>query len=45
LKELKKVGIISGEIDGPKTCYCINPDVLQKSKTLFNKYLDGVCKC
>lgn len=45
LKELKRVGIINGEIDGPKTCYCINPDVLQKSKSLFNKYLDVVCKC
>ncbi|MGA7836405.1 MAG: metalloregulator ArsR/SmtB family transcription factor [Ignavibacteriaceae bacterium] len=45
LKELKRVGIISGEIDGPKTCYCINPAALQKSKKLFNKYLDFVCKC
>jgi ArsR family transcriptional regulator, arsenate/arsenite/antimonite-responsive transcriptional repressor len=45
LKELKRVGIISGEIDGPKTCYCINPELLQKSKNLFNKYLDVVCKC
>ena len=45
LKELKRVGIINGEIDGPKTCYCIDPEVLQKSKTLFNKYLDAVCKC
>lgn len=45
LKELKRVGIISGEIEGPKTCYCINPDGLRKSKELFNKYLDVVCKC
>lgn len=45
LKELKRVGIIIGEIDGPKICYCINPEVLQKSKKLFNKYLDTVCKC
>lgn len=24
LKELKKAGLISGSIDGPRTCYCIN---------------------
>jgi ArsR family transcriptional regulator, arsenate/arsenite/antimonite-responsive transcriptional repressor len=24
LKELKKAGLIGGEIDGPKSCYCIN---------------------
>ena len=24
LKELKNAGIIGGEIDGPKSCYCIN---------------------
>jgi DNA-binding transcriptional ArsR family regulator len=24
LKELKEVGLISGEVDGPRSCYCIN---------------------
>src|SRR5215467_15785025 len=24
LKELKSSGLISGEIDGPRSCYCIN---------------------
>jgi ArsR family transcriptional regulator len=24
LKELKEAGLIRGQIDGPKTCYCIN---------------------
>ncbi|MGB0883053.1 MAG: ArsR/SmtB family transcription factor [Vicingaceae bacterium] len=27
LKELKKVGIIKGEIEGVKTCYCIDESV------------------
>lgn len=26
LKELKKAGLISGEIEGPRSCYCINKD-------------------
>ncbi|MBU0559355.1 MAG: metalloregulator ArsR/SmtB family transcription factor [Bacteroidetes bacterium] len=41
LKELKRVGLIQGEIDGPKTCYCINSVALDKAKKsidiLFNK--------
>ncbi len=28
LKELKEVGLIKGEIDGAKSCYCINWEVL-----------------
>ncbi len=24
LKELKKAGLISGTVDGPKSCYCVN---------------------
>lgn len=39
LKELKAAGIIQGEIDGTKVCYCINPEVWQQMQeslsTLF----------
>ena len=34
LKVLKESGLICGEIDGPKTCYCINPLVLKRFKVL-----------
>ena len=37
LKELKRVGLIKGEIEGPKTCYCINQEVYEKSKKELNK--------
>jgi ArsR family transcriptional regulator len=30
LKELKKAGLVSGEIDGLKSCYCIDPAVLNE---------------
>lgn len=36
LKELKRVGILQGEIEGTKTCYCINPKVWQEMASLFN---------
>jgi ArsR family transcriptional regulator, arsenate/arsenite/antimonite-responsive transcriptional repressor len=32
LKELKNAGLIKGEIDGPKICYCINKTVMSKVK-------------
>ncbi|MFN3918126.1 MAG: ArsR/SmtB family transcription factor [Flavobacteriales bacterium] len=30
LKELKQAGLIKGEISGPRSCYCINHEVLSK---------------
>jgi ArsR family transcriptional regulator, arsenate/arsenite/antimonite-responsive transcriptional repressor len=45
LKELKRVGLIRGEIEGPKICYCINPKILEKAKKEFNKLFSQVCKC
>lgn len=32
LKILKQSGLIQGEIDGPKVCYCVNPGKLQELK-------------
>jgi len=34
LKILKEAGLVQGEIDGPKVCYCINPAALKKLKEL-----------
>lgn len=30
LKELKEAGLIKGTIDGPKVCYCINPETFNQ---------------
>lgn len=35
LKILKKSGLIQGEVDGPKVCYCINPLRLKELKDLI----------
>jgi ArsR family transcriptional regulator len=45
LKELKRVGLINGEIEGPKTCYCINEEFLKKLTKQLIKFLNNVCKC
>ena len=34
LKVLKDAGLIQGEIDGPRTCYCIDPQILRRLKAL-----------
>lgn len=34
LKILKESGIVQGEIDGPKVCYCVNPKGLALLKAL-----------
>ena len=34
LKILKEAGLVQGEIDGPKVCYCVNPAVLARLKGL-----------
>ena len=41
LKELKEAGIIKGEIDGVKTCYCIDENNWTKMSVLFNKMFDS----
>ncbi len=34
LKVLKDAGLIRGEIDGPRTCYCLEPRTLRRLKAL-----------
>lgn len=37
LKELKKIGIIQGDIQGTKVCYCINPKKWKEIQSIFNQ--------
>ena len=37
LKKLKEAGWIKGEIEGPKTCYCIDPETVKRFKELVDK--------
>lgn len=36
LKVLKEAGIIQGEIDGPRVCYCLNPRTLRRLRALIS---------
>jgi len=47
LKELKNIGIIKGEIEGPRMCYCINENVWEEAREIFNdifsSYINPKC--
>ena len=45
LKELKRVGLIDGEIDGPKVCYCVNNKELTKAKNALDKLFNKIGCC
>lgn len=45
LKELKRVGLVKGEIEGPKVCYCLNEKIISKAKKEIDKLFTFVCEC
>lgn len=45
LKELKDAGLIKGEVEGPKMCYCINPKEMIKAKEAFIKLFSKINCC
>ena len=36
LKVLKDAGLVQGEIDGPRVCYCVNPATVRRLKELID---------
>lgn len=38
LKALKEAGFIQGDIDGPRTCYCLDMKVLSQCRTLLEGF-------
>lgn len=51
LKELKSAGLISGVIDGPRSCYCLNIEGIAEMSELFGELLSQIkienikCNC
>jgi len=45
LKELKRVGLVTGEIDGPRTCYCLDNETLAKAQEGFLRLFAGFGCC
>jgi ArsR family transcriptional regulator, arsenate/arsenite/antimonite-responsive transcriptional repressor len=44
LKVLREAGIISGEIDGPSTCYCLNAEGISWLKERIGAWLPNCCQ-
>lgn len=44
LKELKNADLISGEIDGPRICYCLNREKYTLLKEILESTLSGINK-
>lgn len=45
LNALKKVGIIHGEVEGVKTCYCINPTGWQEVQDVLSQFFGKFTGC
>ncbi len=48
LKELKSAGLISGTVEGVKSCYCINHDTVSRLKNLLEELFASAaqnCSC
>lgn len=41
LKELKEAGLIKGNIDGAKVCYCIDEEEWENAKTYISSLFDS----
>ncbi|NVJ63682.1 MAG: winged helix-turn-helix transcriptional regulator [Flavobacteriaceae bacterium] len=42
LKALKEAGIIQGEVEGTKSCYCLNPKKLNHIQKVLGDYLQSL---
>lgn len=45
LKELKKAGLIYGEIEGPKMCYCLDKNIIVQAGDLFMNLFKSIRCC
>lgn len=44
LKVLKAAGLVQGNIDGPRVCYCIHPENLGRAQADFFTFFQATCK-
>jgi DNA-binding transcriptional ArsR family regulator len=45
LAELKNAGLIKGDIEGPKVCYCINKKNWKEAKQILDQFLKDAKSC
>jgi len=42
LKELGRVGLIAGEIEGPRTCYCLDREAVEAAAEAFSDWFQRI---
>ena len=42
LKALKAAGLISGEVEGVKSCYCLNTEYLERMTPLMSQFFKNI---
>ena len=45
LKVLREVGLVSGTVDGPRSCYCLNASGLAAARDAIASLFDGLTSC
>lgn len=45
LAELKRVGLIKGDIDGARVCYCLDPGTMDEARRLLGRFLTDTKSC
>ena len=45
LKELKRAGLIQGETEGPKSCYCVNHESVEKVRAAYSELFQRLNRC
>lgn len=43
LKEMKKAGIITGSVEPPRVCYCLDPEVMREFRAAFGDMVSRCC--
>ncbi|MEM1117586.1 MAG: metalloregulator ArsR/SmtB family transcription factor [Bacteroidota bacterium] len=45
IKILRQAGLVKGTADGPRSCYCLDPDGLREMASEFTSLLAGLESC
>lgn len=45
LKVLREAGLVRGTVDGPRTCYCLDPEGLGRARRAFAALFDSLAPC
>ncbi len=44
LQDLRDAGLIRGDVDGPRTCYCLDPKVVAEARAAFADVFRRLCE-